>query len=262
MLQRGTLGRRFELVLELQPVDHVGLLSDAPPAEVAVADARRQLDGLGDFVDRQLAQLPGLDQLVGGAYLGLHQANAFHLDPDLIEFQGLRLQLDENAGRLAGAHANALDRRGGVAEQGDRHRPIPEGHRHQYEAAVGRGRGPEFRALDDEEGILEHLAGGRVDDAAQDASRVLRRSRPRHGQGHSEAEYPDQFGDPTAEEGTLVHETAPRRGREAARARVPGSVRPNALANSSTLARSCTGRCSSTSGRSARMPAARGANFS
>ena len=38
VLQRGTLGRSFELVLELQPVDHVGLLSDAPPSEMAVAD--------------------------------------------------------------------------------------------------------------------------------------------------------------------------------------------------------------------------------
>ena len=139
MLQRGTLGRRFELVLELQTVDDVGLLSDAPPAEVAVADPGRQLDGLRDLVDRQLAQLPGLDQLVGRAYLGLHQADAFHLDPDLVEFQSLRLQFDQNARRLTRAHAHALDRRGGVAEQGDRHRPVPERHRHQDEAAVGRG---------------------------------------------------------------------------------------------------------------------------
>ena len=207
VLQRRTLGRCLELVLELQPVDYVRLLSDAPPAEVAIADPRGQLDGLRDFVDRQLAQLSGLDEFVRCAYFGLHQANALDLHPDLVEFQSLGFQLDEDADRLPRPHANTLDGHGGVAEQSDRHRPVAEGHRHQDEAPVGCGRSPKRRALHHEERILERLSGRCIDDPTQDASGVLRRRPSRHGKGAGDAVQHGQSDDPACVRETRVHDT-------------------------------------------------------
>ena len=136
MLQSRTLRGSLELVLELEPVDDVRLLPDAPAAEMAVAHPRRQLDRLGDLVNGELAQLPGLDQLVGGADLGLDQAHALDLDPHLVEFQGFARQRHGDPRRLAGTHLDALDGGRGVADELHGQRPLAEGHGDYDEASI------------------------------------------------------------------------------------------------------------------------------
>ena len=159
-------------------------LADAPAAEVAVDDARLQVDHVAEFLDGQRRDLVAAD---GGqrARLGDVHDGLVGGDHHLLAAHGLVHQRHVERGGGVGRHLDALDELRLVADAADAHRDGPRRDAEDVVDAVEVGRGA-VRGADDQDGGGDERLAVLVDHAAGELAGLGARARGRRQEGEGD----------------------------------------------------------------------------